>query len=156
MFSHDVIRRATLAGMIALGTACTAAAQTSPPAAAATGLGESWPNSPDVSANPNWHVYVFHKDGIRYVQINDRNGNILAAVGEATGMVFALPIGMDAQRVQVSSARDGGITSQPVYQDAEVTLMMAPQDDGSLGVLAMSSCTDPGVCTGGRVLDTVE
>ena len=41
-----------------------------------SGLGQSWPNTTDVSASPHWHVYVFQRNGVRYVQINDLSGKV--------------------------------------------------------------------------------
>ena len=63
------LRRLALTGLLSFGLMGTAFAQ--PPA---TGLGQSWPNTTDVSANPNWHAYVFVLGGIKYVQTNDLNG----------------------------------------------------------------------------------
>ena len=45
--------------LLAMGISGTAAATDTP----SSGLGQSWPNATDVSANPHWHVYVFVKDG---------------------------------------------------------------------------------------------
>ncbi|HEX5306096.1 MAG TPA: hypothetical protein VFW82_08425, partial [Dyella sp.] len=70
--------------------------------APSSGLGQSWPNTTDVSTNPYWHVYVFEKDGVRYVQVNDTNGRVHAAIATAGGQVLVLPIGVDAQNVTTS------------------------------------------------------
>ena len=34
---------------------------------AITGLGESLPNISDLSSDPQWQVYAFERDGIRYL-----------------------------------------------------------------------------------------
>jgi hypothetical protein len=141
MFSLHVFRRTALAGMTALSIVCTAAAQTSSPTPA-TGLGESWPNATDVSASPNWHVYVFQKDGVRYIQVNDRNGTVHAAVGNAGRTVFALPVGVDASHVAIADASNAGGSSETIYQDAAVTIEAAPQSNGQLQVKAIGKCTD--------------
>jgi len=60
-----------LAGLLTAGFASTAAAATAP----STGLGQAWPNATDVSASPNFHVYVFERLGVRYVQIFSGGGN---------------------------------------------------------------------------------
>jgi hypothetical protein len=141
MFSLHVFRRTALAGMTALSIVCTAAAQTASPTPA-TGLGESWPNATDVSASPNWHVYVFQKDGVRYIQVNDRNGTVHAAVGNAGRTVFALPVGVDAPRVAIAEASDARESSETIYQDAAVTIDAVPQSDGHLRMDVIGKCTD--------------
>jgi hypothetical protein len=147
MFSLHAFRRTALAGMTALGITCTAAAQTSSPTPA-TGLGESWPNATDVSASPNWHVYVFQKDGVRYIQVNDRNGTVHAAVGNAGRTVFALPVGVDAPRVAIADTSNERGSSETIYQDAEVTIEAAAQSDGRSQIMATGRCQDgPDNCT---------
>ncbi|HUB92304.1 MAG TPA: hypothetical protein VMA74_21450, partial [Dyella sp.] len=108
------VRKALLAGFVAIGLTSTAFAQTSAPA---TGLGQSWPNASDVSANPNWHVYVFFLHGVKYIQINDLNGTVHAAVGAANGTTIVLPVGVDAQNVTTSTTSAASSTAQVVYQD---------------------------------------
>jgi hypothetical protein len=146
MFSLHVFRRTALAGMIVLSMACTATAQTSP-AESITGLGESWPNATDVSANPNWHAYVFQKDGVRYIQINDRNGTVHAAFGKAGEMVFALPVGVDAQRVDVIDALNPQGVAETIYQDESVTIEAVLQSDGVMKIATKNGCGDPLNCT---------
>ena len=65
----------------------------------ATGLGQAWPNASDVSSSPRWHVYVFIKDGVRYIQVNDLNGKVRGAIATANGQFLVLPIGTDAEGV---------------------------------------------------------
>jgi hypothetical protein len=98
----------------------------------ATGLGQSWPNSVDVSTSPHYHVYVFHKDGIRYFQINDLNGNVRAAVAIANGVVLTLPMGLDSAEVTHSTAPQISNTSETVYNDKEVTLTATPKQNGQV------------------------
>ncbi|WP_333676692.1 hypothetical protein [Dyella sp.] len=121
------VRKALFAGLIAVGLTSAAFAQTSTPA---TGLGQAWPNAADQSANPNWHVYVFYLNGIKYVQVNDLNGNVHVAVGAASGTVVVLPVGVDSQRVQTatSSASSAATT---IYSDATTTITATPQSGGT-------------------------
>ena len=116
-----------------------------------TGLGQSWPNATDVSASPRWHVYVFQRDGVRYVQINDLNGNVRAAFAAAAGNFLGLPIGRDSaglatpqEPVPAPASKSGEI----VYQSAVAKVLVAPQADGSLRLFAAAGdCTDPIECT---------
>lgn len=121
------VRKALFAGLITVGLTSAAFAQTSTPA---TGLGQAWPNAADQSANPNWHVYVFYLNGVKYVQVNDLNGNVHAAVGAASGTVVVLPVGVDSQRVQTatSSASSAATT---IYSDATTTITATPQSGGT-------------------------
>jgi hypothetical protein len=68
-----------------------------------SGLGESFPMSADLAADPAWQVYEFERDGIRYVQVNDKAGRVRAAVGRIDGTFWVLPIGSDADRVSVGA-----------------------------------------------------
>jgi threonine/homoserine efflux transporter RhtA len=131
------VRKALLAGCVALGLTSTAFAQTSTPA---TGLGQAWPNTADVSANPNWHVYVFILNGIKYVQVNDLNGTVHAAVGTTSGAIIVLPMGVDAQNVTTTSTTSQA--AQTVYQDATTTVTATPQSNGAttFAISALAAC----------------
>ena len=133
------VRKALLAGFIAIGLTSTAFAQTSTPA---TGLGQNWPNAADQSASPNWHVYVFWLNGIKYVQVNDLNGTVHAAVAAANGSVVVLPVGVDAQNVQTAATSTG----TTVYSDATTTVTATPQSDGTTMFNAVQKC-DPLNCS---------
>lgn len=116
-----------------------------------TGLGQSWPNATDVSASSHWHVYLFQRDGVRYVQINDLNGTVRAAVGTAGGTFLTLPLGSDAAQVATPSeplAVTGSTAGDIVYQDSTVKVLVAPQADGTTRTyVAAGNCTDPVECS---------
>lgn len=144
MSSVQGIRKALLAGCVALGLTSTAFAQTSTPA---TGLGQAWPNAADVSASPNWHVYVFVLNGIKYVQINDLNGTVHAAVATAAGTVMVLPIGIDSQNVQSSQSVSSSSSAQTVYNDGTTVVAAEPQSNGTTQFLVADTCTNPYSCS---------
>lgn len=116
-------------------------AQTTTTTTPETGLGQAWPNAQDVSQNPRYHVYIFQKQGVRYLQVNDLAGNVLAGfavVGK--DIILRLPMGQNSTvsssaTPQVSTA---STTSQTVYKDASTTLLAA--------------CGDPWSCGGGNVV----
>jgi hypothetical protein len=139
------VRKAVLAGFVALSLSSTAFAQTSTPA---TGLGQAWPNAADLSTSPNWHVYVFRIHGIKYVQINDLNGTVHAAVGTADGTIIVLPVGIDAQNVTTSSSASTTTTTVTVYSDNDTTVTATTQNDGTTQFTAESNCSLIN-CTGG-------
>ncbi|WP_175927454.1 hypothetical protein [Burkholderia cepacia] len=123
------------------------------------GLGSSWPNAPDVSANPNWHVYVFRRAGVKYIQVNDLSGTVREVVATSAGEFLVLPMGRDASRVSTpqepaqvngqgsdktcgplgcsvtnnsSKALQASATSlQVVYHDDSVSVMVSAASDGS-------------------------
>jgi hypothetical protein len=136
---------------IALSMATVVTAQDTTPA---TGLGQSWPNATDVSTNVHYHVYRFERDGVAYIQVNDLQGQVRAAVATTQNAAFALPVGMDAQHVTVVTgpavaSRDA---SQVVYQDGAMTVTVLAQDDGSVNIMAMmGDCSDPGQCAQNRI-----
>ena len=137
------VRKVLLAGLIAIGLSSTAFAQTSTPA---TGLGQSWPNAADLSASPNWHIYVFFLNGIKYIQINDLNGTVHAAVGSVNGTVMVLPMGVDAQNVQTATS-SASSTATTVYSDATTTVTATPQSNGATEFLVQNPCDNPLTCS---------
>lgn len=147
MFSTSrAIRKTALAGLLGL-ILSTSALATQPPS---TGLGQSWPNATDVSASPDFHVYVFVRDGINYIQVNDSNGTVRAAYATASDAVLPLPVGVDAQNATVTSEGSDSSSAETVYSDDTTKVTVTPQSNGSLVVHA-SHCTDPYNCVGGAV-----
>ena len=145
--SSKLFRNSILVAVMTAGMSAVVVAQDVVPA---NGLGQSWPNAPDVSSSAHYHVYRFERDGITYVQINDLQGRVRAAVANAKQVAFALPIGVDAQNVAVTTAPSSTDLTQVVYQDDGLTVMAAPQADGSANVIAVAAC-DPAQCTMNRV-----
>lgn len=136
---------AVAAAVLALGLSGIAQATDAP----SSGLGQSWPNATDVSANPHWHVYVFEKDGVRYVQVNDTNGGVHGAIATAGGQVLVLPIGSDAQNVTTStgSTTDPNSTSaDTVYDDGTVKISATVQPTGAVLMAVKTGCDDPVEC----------
>ncbi|MGA0586366.1 hypothetical protein ACO2Q2_04420 [Dyella sp. KRB-257] len=115
--------------------------------APSSGLGQSWPNATDVSANPHWHVYVFEKDGVRYVQVNDINGGVHAAIATAGGQVLVLPIGTDAQNVTTTTGTTTNTTGNTVYSDGTMTIKAASPSIGVTTLLVSTDCKDPVECS---------
>jgi hypothetical protein len=145
-------RLAVLAGLLVSAMSGASVAQTAAPA---SGLGQAWPNAADVSANPNWHVYVFVLNGIEYVQVNDLNGTVHAAIGTVGGTTIVLPVGVDAQNV--STTQSSGTTASgtvTVYSDAATTVTATPQSNGTTQFTAtpaaVSDVCDDYNCGGGR------
>lgn len=119
---------------------------------ASSGLGQSWPNAADHSLSPHYHVFVFVKDGVRYIQVNDSVGQVRGALATAGGQILVLPIGAGAQVVTPPPAAADAPTAppaastEPVYQDSQVTITAQPQSNGTLLLKAMSDCKDPAEC----------
>lgn len=141
--------RAALGMFLGLGLSGMVAAAEPP----ATGLGQAWPNATDVSASPNWHVYVFVLNGIKYVQVNDLNGNVIGAIGTAGGQFITLPIGQShyVSTPQQRAARASEVrtmTPTTVYNDGSTVITATPQSSGTtaLSVAAASTCSDPRNC----------
>jgi hypothetical protein len=147
-----VSHRSLFAALLVLGLSSTAIAE-----APSTGLGQAWPNTADVSLSPHYHAYVFDLDGIRYIQINDINGNVLGGIGTSAGEFIALPMGRFARLVstpqRVANSPNNG-RSMPagspitVYNDDTTVLTATPMSDGStmLTAAANAPCNDPASC----------
>jgi hypothetical protein len=146
-------RRTALMGLLALVTSASAMAADT--FQSSSGLGQAWPNATDVSASPHWHVYVFQRDGIRYIQVNDLNGKVHAAVAASGGQFLVLPIGVDSQNVStpdqpLSTTTDTttSTSSEVVYDDSSVSVSVTPQASGVMTLQV--ACTDPIECSGSR------
>lgn len=143
------LTRAALGMFLGLGLSGLVAAAEPP----ATGLGQAWPNAVDVSLSPNWHVYVFVLNGIKYIQVNDLNGNVIGAVGTAGGQFITLPMGQAAQYVSTSQQRaantPSATTTTTVYRDNSTVITATPNSSGMVVLHAASTdtCTDPVECS---------
>jgi hypothetical protein len=116
-----------------------------------SGLGQSWPNAPDLSSSPHYHVFVFVKDGVRFIQVNDAAGRVRGALATAGDQMLVLPMGTATQFViQNTPAANApaapAASAEPVYQDDEVSITAQPQRNGTLRLLAASACKDPITC----------
>jgi hypothetical protein len=108
------------------------------------GLGEHFPIAKDVSKSQNFHVYVFHKDGVSYVQINQLDGSVLTAIALAGSASFALPVGkLAASRVTVTNGPAAAYaattatatcpcSSETVYNGPEGTIIVVYGSDGTV------------------------
>lgn len=140
--------RAVLGVGLAIGLCGTAMA-----ASPNTGLGQAWPNAPDVSTNPNFHVYAFDFGGVRYIQVNDLNGNVLGSVGSVGGTFLTLPIGRFANLVDTPSQPTAlPATTQPaaapkaIYNDGTTAITATPLSNGAMQLRAADACGDPVTC----------
>lgn len=137
--SSKLFRNSILVAVMAAGMSTVVAAQD---AVSATGLGQAWPNAPDVSRSAHYHVYRFERDGMTYIQVNDLQGKVLGAVAATQGATFALPIGAEAHNVKIGADRAPTDLTEVVYQDDGLTVMAAPQGDGSASITAMADTCD--------------
>jgi hypothetical protein len=118
--------------------------------APSTGLGQAWPNATDVSVSPHYHVYVFVRDGIRYVQINDLNGTVRAAVAVADNVVLVLPVGVDAAHVttQHGLASENAGATETVYRDSSTRITATSTGTGVVQInVATTPVAAPAICT---------
>ncbi|UII65643.1 hypothetical protein LV507_08205 [Xanthomonas translucens] len=114
-FSFTLLSSLALSAVsFAAAACCPGDGNTAPAKAAGRGLGQSQLATASVSSDAAWSVYEFERDGIRYVQIDDKRGNVRAAIGHVDGTFWVLPIGSDADRVSVP----GSTTAIPVYTSA--------------------------------------
>lgn len=145
-----VARRTLFATLLALGLSGAAVA-----GAPSTGLGQAWPNAPDVSTSPNYHAYVFVLGGVQYIQINDAAGHVLGSVGTSSGQFIVLPIGKFAHLVSTpqqapATTSSATPTAAPttVFNDGTTTVTATPMSNGTTKLTAASAdiCTDPAAC----------
>ena len=138
----------TLAVSLSLVTFGIGAAQAQ---SAVSGLGQQWPNTTDVSASPNYHVYVFQRGSSKYIQVNDASGKVRAAVMVTPTGRYGTPVGSDAAEVATTSeplAAPASTTSETVYSDGTTQVAVAPQADGTARVMAVAvGCKNPVECS---------
>lgn len=118
---------------------------------AITGLGQSWPNATDVSTSPNYHVYVFQRGSLKYIQVNDAGGTVRAAIVRTPTSLLGSPVGVDAANVATPDepmAAPASTVGETVYKDDAVQVFVAPQTNGSMRVAAAPvECKNPLECS---------
>jgi hypothetical protein len=152
--SHEFVSRKTVIAAL-LGVALSTSALAYQ--AVSTGLGQSWPNAADVSASSHFHVYVFVRDGIRYIQVNDLSGTVRGAVAVADHEVLVLPVGTDEQNVTTSARASN--SAETVYNDGTTQVTAEPASSGmvKLGVVTPAACPYPSPtdCTGNLLISHI-
>lgn len=101
---------------------------------ATSGLGQSTPDALNLSASPDWQVYQFNRNGMRYFQVNDAMGRVHAAVAVANGVMMVLPVGAD----DVQQTVDLPTGLLPVYQDSFIAIVPVQLPDGTIRWLIQS------------------
>lgn len=95
------------------------------------GMGERLPaGKANLSLSPLFRVYVFEKAGLKFVQINALNNDVLAVLSLVPGAASQLPIGTNAQSAMAQP--DGMMTAQAncpcsaqvVYSDANYNIVV--------------------------------
>lgn len=94
------------------------------PTLGGAGLGESFPLSADIAPDPAWQVYEFVRDGVRYVQVNDKIGSVRAAVGRIESTFWVLPIGSDADRVSTSATISPTADNRLIYRSNDLEIVL--------------------------------
>lgn len=96
-----------VAGYVQAETESTACCPGEPHGAplAKTGVGLSAPLTSDVSQASTWNVYEFEREGIYYLQVNDRSGRVRAVIGNIGEEFWAVPMGTDVERVSTPQRR---------------------------------------------------
>lgn len=144
-------RPAVVAGLLALAMSMPVLADDPQ----SNGLGQAWPNAQDVSTSANFHVYVFVRDGVRYLQVNDANGQVRGAVAAAAGQFLVLPLGTDSQRVSTPQTPAAPVpagvqagTTQTVYADSasQTQVTVTPLSNGTM-IMTTSICKNPEDCS---------
>ncbi|SOO31935.1 conserved exported hypothetical protein [Xanthomonas phaseoli pv. phaseoli] len=101
------------------------------------GMGERLPaGKANVSLSPRYKVYVFEKNGLKFVQINALNNDVLAVLPLVPGATSHLPIATNAKSAPAQS--DGLMTaqascpcsSQVVYSDANYNIVVIYGSNG--------------------------
>lgn len=111
---------------------CPSGGNTGPKSA--LGLGQGFPSAANESIDANWRVYNFERDGIHYMQVNDSNGAVRAAVGRIADTMWVLPVGSDADRVNTDSIGVGLL----IYRDEAIEVRRLQTPDGDAWSVVLS------------------
>ncbi|MGE7139650.1 hypothetical protein ACQKIE_18645 [Luteibacter sp. NPDC031894] len=119
---------ATLAG----APVCCASGDNGKPsgmsAVGTTELGQFNPSVQNLSLSPEYQVFQFTREGIRYIEVADLAGAPRAAFTVVNGALLTLPIGPDtAQQVAISPA-----WTDVVYDDGSVVVARRTAADGGV------------------------
>lgn len=101
--------------------------------ARSTGLGMQFPVAEDLAIDSAWQVYEFQRDGVRYLQINDRAGGVRAAIAYVSDTFWVLPVGTDPDRVSTPDkprALPTGVTGRVIYRSAAAEVLAFTGSDG--------------------------
>ncbi|WP_258317486.1 hypothetical protein [Stenotrophomonas rhizophila] len=99
------------------------------------GLGQSNPETLNLSEDPNWLVYGFERNGISYYQVNDLAGQVRVIVGKVDDQFFTLPAGKSPARTSLPSQRlvvPGNVVRREVYRRAEFALVAYGQGNDAI------------------------
>lgn len=123
--------RVLIAGML---FSATGAAFAGPPcclgephgtAKATTGVGQTNQLSANVSQSAVWNAYELERDGIQYLQVNDRDGNVRVIIGNIGETFWSLPAGSAVDAVSLPNQLvpiPAGATRTEVYRKPGVVL----------------------------------
>jgi len=146
--------RAVKRSWIALGLVAALAVPACAFASDAQDLGSSQPFGPDVSSNPQFHVYTWQRNGVTFIQVNDAVGNIDFAAATGGGQALILPIGHpDAVIVAPAGAAGAG---DVVYAGATATVrvnagtfVVTPTKSSAATAVpqAAAACQNPADCS---------
>ncbi|MCW0399149.1 hypothetical protein NB688_002551 [Xanthomonas sacchari] len=96
-FNTRLFLSAAILGSAAFGTCAFAAEPAPPDAHVIEGLGERLPaGAKNVSLSPRFKVYTFEQHGVKYVQINSLQDEVLTVLVVTPGAQQQLPIGSAA------------------------------------------------------------
>jgi hypothetical protein len=95
------------------------------------GMGERLPaGKANLSLSPRFKVYVFEKAGLKFVQINALNNDVLAVLSLVPGAASQLPIGTNAQGAvaqpngMITAQANCPCSAQVVYSDANYNIVV--------------------------------
>lgn len=129
-------------GMVGLALSTSAMAQACCPGdghtiAATTGLGQSMPPATNLAVDPAWRVYAFERDGVQYLQVNDANGVVRAAIGRISETTWVMPVGTDANRITVTARHDGS-SGTLIYRSGSIAIRVLQSAQGNAWIFTTS------------------
>lgn len=110
-------------------------------------LGKPFPHARNQSLVPQWRLYVFEREGVRYFQINDVFGQVHATFAEENGDLLVIPSGTDTatvERIAASPKTDicgRGCTGGIVRNSGAIENLRSPKAIADTGILVFQDPT---------------
>jgi len=103
---------------------------------ASTGLGSSYPQARNLSLSDTTRVYVFQREGVSYLQVNDLSGQARTAIGWVANTRWVMPIGVDADRTTILPVGSPvPADTLLVYEADDVTVRLQKAPGGDLWLI---------------------
>ncbi|HCQ46278.1 hypothetical protein [Stenotrophomonas rhizophila] len=97
------------------------------PMSAGSGIGQVQPPETDVSLDRQWAVHTFERDGVGYLQVSEKSGDVQFIIGKSGSFYWVLPAGPNDTSITLPSdhGQTAPIHAREVYRHPEFRLLVS-------------------------------